>query len=100
VVVDKQGEDKVIEQDLLAWGLEHYFSVIPWAGEKATKILDEKDMDAAVEYLRKVCGHGSQEASGPGKPSYSTRGGKVLLYQPGKSLGEPDLEYNLRQFCR
>ena len=88
------------EQDLLAWGLEHYFSVIRWAVDRAKNVLDESGMDAAVEYLRKVCSEGGHGGSGPGKPSYATRGGKVFLWQPESAYGEPDLAVDLLKFCR
>ena len=90
------------EPDLLAWGLEHYFSVIPVAVDQAKKVLGEKGMDEAVECLRRICVEGSYGDSGPGKPAYSTRGGMVLLWNTGndKSGQEPDLVYDLHLFCR
>lgn len=88
------------EQDLLAWGLEHYFSVIPWAVDRAKKILEEQGMDAAVECLRRICVDGGHGSSGPDHSSYSTSNGKVHLWGKDKRWGDAELEYDLAKFCR
>ena len=86
------------ESDLLVWGLEHYFS--DWEVEAAKDLLDKQGMDAATEYLRKNATESCRGYCGPDQPSYSTGGGKVMLYQSGTPFGEPDYEVDIEKFCR
>ena len=85
-------------QDLLAWGLEHYFS--DWEIDRAQVLLNTKGMDAAVECLRKLATDSCRGYCGPDQPSYSTGNGKVMLYQSGTPFGEPDYEVDIAKFCR
>jgi len=85
-------------QDLLAWGLEHYF--LSWETEAAKALLDKQGMDAAMEYLKRRTSEGIRGMCGPGQPGFNTGGGKVMLYQSGAPFGEPDYTVDIERFCR
>lgn len=88
------------EQDLMAWLLENYFGVIPWALRHSEAIREEDGLPAAVSHLRKICVDGSHGASGPGKPRYQTRSGVVLVWSSGGNWDiEPELTVDLTKLC-
>ena len=83
--------------DPLSWALDRYFD--SWEIERAEKVVTSQGMIAATEYLAHLASESWRGYLGDGG-RYDTRGGKISIWPPGRSLSDEPLVITCVEFAK